>query len=587
MEDDDRPDCRYGSLCYQKNPEHHAKFKHSFKRKERNSDIDISQNKKAKKQETKPRTSDSAKSPTIPRHSKSPQSKVNSKDETPENSSETSKPDTKESAPSDTSPKKRDSESVKRNSDITKRESVSGNIESDKKRDSELNSNRNSITSHEKKRDSDQRSLNESKLEESTSNETTEDNLPKENLDRSTGNEVNLSINSVLIEDVESDKKRDSELNSNRNIITSHEKKRDSDQRSLNESKLEESTSNETTEDNLPKENLDRSTGNEVNLSINSVLIEDVSHLKNLVKEKYLVHMPDEFFTFWKLCQKISPKCPINAFKSLDLKLVGPFDIMNGQVVDDGLMVTHWRYFYDPPEFQTIIVSTGKDHLHFGYFRDCPDEAPVFIASNSNRDCKINPVAPNIFIFINEKLNEKVKSADLASSPSKVSSLQQKLTDFAHGHKIDLDAPKLSSVVRARKAKTVCKGLSGVGIVVPYVKKTELGYRPLQKSDKDLETLFRQYKDPSVDTRGKLKIKSILEEVSTWVTIAIDESDFGTGLEFGLDLFGSGIEDLHSMTKCTLGVAYQYLYRNEFDTILEAHLENRNVDHVNLLEPRQ
>ncbi|KAI5702498.1 hypothetical protein M8J75_000765 [Diaphorina citri] len=327
MEDDDRPDCRYGSLCYQKNPEHHAKFKHSFKRKERNSDIDLSQNKKAKKQETKPRTSDSAKSPNIPRHSKSPQSKVDSKDETLENSSETSKPDTKESVPSDTSPKKKDSESVKRNSDTRKRESVSGNIESDKKRDSEPNSNRNSITSHEKERDSDQRSLNESKLEESTSNETTEDNLPKENLDRNTGNEVNLSINSVLIE--------------------------------------------------------------------------DVSHLKNLVKEKYLVHMPDEFFTFWKLCQKISPKCPINAFKSLDLKLVGPFDIMNGQVVDDGLMVTHWRYFYDPPEFQTIIVSTGKDHLHFGYFRDCPDEAPVFIASNSNKDCKINPVAPNIFIFIN------------------------------------------------------------------------------------------------------------------------------------------------------------------------------------------
>ncbi|XP_017303382.1 histone PARylation factor 1-like [Diaphorina citri] len=98
MEDDDRPDCRYGSLCYQKNPEHHAKFKHSFKRKERNSDIDLSQNKKAKKQETKPRTSDSAKSPNIPRHSKSPQSKENAKDETPENSSETSKPDTKESA---------------------------------------------------------------------------------------------------------------------------------------------------------------------------------------------------------------------------------------------------------------------------------------------------------------------------------------------------------------------------------------------------------------------------------------------------------------------------------------------------------
>lgn len=41
-----------------------------------------------------------------------------------------------------------------------------------------------------------------------------------------------------------------------------------------------------------------------------------------------------------------------DAFKSIDIKLVGPFDILNGQCVEDGLMVTHWRHYYDPPEFQ-------------------------------------------------------------------------------------------------------------------------------------------------------------------------------------------------------------------------------------------
>uniref|UniRef100_A0A8D8WVB4 UPF0609 protein C4orf27 homolog n=1 Tax=Cacopsylla melanoneura TaxID=428564 RepID=A0A8D8WVB4_9HEMI len=549
MDDDPRPDCRYGSLCYQKNPEHHAKFKHIFKRKERTSDStdEHSRNKKMK-QSPKPRTSDTGSSSRMntikhvkadttinnkkERYSKTSPSKAHEDQHTNEEQSDSNQKESKnESIKVSSCLEESESSPKKKNSETKKRESSSSNT-----RNSELNKQEIDSNEHEGDENTDSRA----------------------------------SVSSV----VESKEEKCEAGNS------TSPKKRASGSSSHNNSEMNDS-----------KEHLDKTL--EINdsikklntsgdLNINNVLIEDVAHMKSIVKEKYLVQMPEEFFTFWKLCQKISPKNPTDAFVSLDLKLVGPFDVMNGKVVD-GPMVTHWRFFYDPPELQTIVVSTLKnqEELHYGYFRDCPDEDPVFIASNTNKDCKINPVASNIFTFIHSQIEEKLKLKD---SPKHTSSLQQKLKDFAHSHKIDLETPKLNSVVRARTAKTVCKSLLGVGIVVPYVKKSELGYRPLQKTNKELENLFRQFKDPEVEAEGRQKLKSILQEVSTWVTIAVDESDFGTGLEFGLDLFGSGIEELHGMAKCTLGVAYQYLYREEFGTILEAHLTNRNKNHVNLLE---
>ncbi|KAL1449178.1 hypothetical protein WDU94_000397 [Cyamophila willieti] len=539
MDDDPRPDCRYGSLCYQKNPEHHSKFKHTFKRKERTPDnTNVQSQSKKIKQSSKPRPSDTLK------NTKTDTGKhVNTNTIT-----NTTKKERNNSSPSSTHEDQ--------------------NIEEE-----QPNVNKKELNNETKNTDSDLDELVTSPKKRYTEMKKRQSESENSELDKGE-DESDEGQDQSKICNTESDSVVELKRNS------TSPKKRDSDSTSHNNSKLIDTTENqdETLEENHDfKEKLNLSG----KLNVNNVLIEDVAHLKSLVKEKYLVQMPEEFFTFWKFCQKVSPKSPTDAFASLDLKLVGPFDVMNGKVVD-GQMVTHWRFFYDPPEFQTIIVSILKSEgsLHYGYFRDCPDEDPVFIASNTNKDCKINPVASNIFMFIHSQIEVKLKSND---SP-KLTSLQQKLKDFAHSLKIDLESPKLSSVVRTRKSKTVCKGLSGVGIVVPYVKKTELGYRPLQKTDKELENLFRQFKDPEVEAEGRQKLKSILQEVSTWVTIAIDESDFGTGLEFGLDLFGSGVEELHPMAKCTLGVAYQYLYREEFSTILEAHLSNRDKKYVNMLE---
>lgn len=58
---------------------------------------------------------------------------------------------------------------------------------------------------------------------------------------------------------------------------------------------------------------------------------------------------------------------------SVGLKLVGPYDILAGKhkkaKSTDANFNLHWRFFYDPPEFQTILVGDSRTQYHMGYFR--------------------------------------------------------------------------------------------------------------------------------------------------------------------------------------------------------------------------
>lgn len=58
---------------------------------------------------------------------------------------------------------------------------------------------------------------------------------------------------------------------------------------------------------------------------------------------------------------------------TLDLKLVGPFEILAGahkasQNSKPNIHL-HWRFFYDPPEFQTILLGNRATQHHIGYYR--------------------------------------------------------------------------------------------------------------------------------------------------------------------------------------------------------------------------
>jgi len=62
---------------------------------------------------------------------------------------------------------------------------------------------------------------------------------------------------------------------------------------------------------------------------------------------------------------------------SLGLQLVGPYDVLAGKTkkrvahAASGRpnYLRHWRYYFDPPEFQTIVRGDDKKQFHIGYYR--------------------------------------------------------------------------------------------------------------------------------------------------------------------------------------------------------------------------
>lgn len=73
----------------------------------------------------------------------------------------------------------------------------------------------------------------------------------------------------------------------------------------------------------------------------------------------------------------------------------------------------------------------------------------------------------------------------------------------------------------------------------------------------------------SSDETERDKNSDALQELVTYVQYANDESDYGMGLELGLDLLAFGGEEFHSTILHLLGVAYELLERQEFLTILK------------------
>lgn len=83
-----------------------------------------------------------------------------------------------------------------------------------------------------------------------------------------------------------------------------------------------------------------------------------ISDTERIIMDLFLVKMPKDFFQFYEFCKSISKNNPLLACKSVRLKLVGPYDVLDGKIKmsssedDKEEYLTHWRYYYDPPEFQ-------------------------------------------------------------------------------------------------------------------------------------------------------------------------------------------------------------------------------------------
>lgn len=147
--------------------------------------------------------------------------------------------------------------------------------------------------------------------------------------------------------------------------------------------------------------------------------------VEEIIKHLFLFDMPKCFYSFFDFCESINKDDPTKAIEFCGLKLVGPYDVLLGITTIIKLLVTpvnllyaytmfcfylgkinlsfdrtlalcHWRYYYDPPEFQTVLASNSSG-FHVGYWRDDPKEQPVFLASNNAVNCTFKVEAENLF----------------------------------------------------------------------------------------------------------------------------------------------------------------------------------------------
>ncbi|XP_051025759.1 histone PARylation factor 1 [Acomys russatus] len=342
------------------------------------------------------------------------------------------------------------------------------------------------------------------------------------------------------------------------------------------------------------------------------------SDLRKEVETLYKLSLPEDFYHFWKFCEELDPEKPADALAtSLGLRLVGPYDILAGKhkmkKKSTGLNCNlHWRFYYDPPEFQTIVIGDNKTQYHMGYFRDSPDELPVYVGTNeAKKNCIIIQNGDNVFcchqyeqvclktsavhismcirsllpynkgfrFFSRLFLMKKLKEVTDRKKASILKDIDEKLTEAAR--KLGYSLDQRSTKMRQRDKKVVTKTFHGAGLVVP-VDKNDVGYRELPETDADLKRICKAIVEAASDEE-RLKAFAPIQEMMTFVQFANDECDYGMGLELGMDLFCYGSHYFHKVAGQLLPLAYNLLKRDQFAKIIEDHLASRSRENIDQL----
>ncbi|XP_028967209.1 histone PARylation factor 1 [Galendromus occidentalis] len=321
-------------------------------------------------------------------------------------------------------------------------------------------------------------------------------------------------------------------------------------------------------------------------LKISPPLVPEPQHADAaFLQECYETPFPEDFFDLWNFCKALNPGNPREALVPLvNYRLIGPFDALALKdcvdKTDKKSFNLHCRYYYDPPEFQTLMVEVGTDN-HYGYFRDDPNDFPVFVANSQLSRKDIHPwklviVGANLMQTVNILLKDRIKEC-AADSEQKTILTEQlaKVTALSQNK-------HFVSYKSKRKTRALGSCLHHVGMVVPYEDKTQVGYRPLPVSNVELRKMMQ-----CVDNASEASLVEALtpiQNIVTLVNFANDECDYGMGLELGLDLFLFGSPHLHKTALFLLGNAYMLLERPKFLEILKDHIENRRKDGLEYLK---
>ncbi|CAF0847338.1 unnamed protein product [Rotaria sp. Silwood1] len=290
---------------------------------------------------------------------------------------------------------------------------------------------------------------------------------------------------------------------------------------------------------------------------------------EKLLSHLYQMEFPSDLYEFWKFCSNMNKNNPRDILKNLlNLELVGPFEILDNALKQCKTIPNvhlHYRYYYDTPEFMTLIRTLDKSsQFHIGYYRDSPDELPSFLASNNaSENNRFKICGDNIFAAI------YLYARSILKSNSKTD-LQNFLTDletYAKKHKYSLD--EITPKVNARKKKINCTLLNSLGMVVPF--ENDIGYRPVPFTKDQFKKVCDKFCNSSSEALSQAA-EDELQHVITCIQFANDECDYGEGLEFGLNLFLYGSPKLHSRIMNLLPLAYKLLQRNLYGQIITDHI---------------
>lgn len=226
-----------------------------------------------------------------------------------------------------------------------------------------------------------------------------------------------------------------------------------------------------------------------------------------------------------------------------------------------------------------VCEKEYKTGFHIGYFRDSPGDAPVFVVSGvESEGGKLTVLGDNIFAAVYHHLSAKLDTLD-PFQRSKVAQVVEKIKLWVNrammeGNSHSLNLEKRSAAMKNRDRLKVAVSFHGAGIVVPYNKQTEVGYREIPETPASLRKILKNVVEAESDADLD-KALDVLQEIVTNVQFANDEGDPGMGLELGIDLLCYGGSRLHNTIKHLLGVAYELLDREDFAKITNCHLDRR------------
>lgn len=309
---------------------------------------------------------------------------------------------------------------------------------------------------------------------------------------------------------------------------------------------------------------------------------EQLGDPKQFIHENFFVSMPPDFFSMWDFCKAnvAKDKPPETVFEQFGLRLVGPFDVLAGKFnsippFKPSEYLCHWRFYYDVPEFQTVLIK-DKSEIHFGYWRDDLEQEQdhyLLARNDASKGHEMKMVAANIFQAVLYYLEHDFNATPF--NKSQVNAMKKKIEQWAADKGINLS--NADELIKQREETIVCRTFHRAGLVVPFNRKTKLGYRALQVSDAQLKQILDKFRSlKPEDKEGFVRMMEGLQPIVTAAYIAVDESDFGTALELGIDLFCSGIEVLHDLAEKMLATGYMQVNRPKSIAIVKAHLNNRS-----------